>query len=177
MDTQTNAFKWPARGPASATKEFKARFAMRLGELMHARGLDGAAIAKRAGGGPQIYKWLRGEAAPMAKSAKRIASALDVTLEQLAGLAPIAGLTVQSTSNGNGAAHSVTAVSPPKRGKLAALPPPPRVPLPKSAPPPVVELKTYKSDPRFFVVTISGTFDTDTAMAMLALYRDMTGRE
>ena len=54
-----------------------------------------------------------------------------------------------------------------KRGNGHVIPEP--LQLPKNAPPPNVEAKTFKGDPRFMTVTLTGTFPADAAMSLIAL--------
>jgi hypothetical protein len=164
--TTAPAFHWPSRGRRASTPAFRRELAQRVKALMQARGIGVNEVAVAFGDeeGVRYKNRLRVKELLAARvglrepSARQLAQFFGHTNEQHARAPPTPG------GNGHDLAPDALKASAKHRP-----PPPPAPRVPTSAPPLGIELKTYKGDPSFMVVTITGTVHVDKAMSLLAL--------
>lgn len=164
-------FMWPSR-PAR-THHVRKEFGAAIAELLRERGMDHIEFAralfgeKKTTAGHTIPRnaanargYTTGKGFPTADTAGYIAQLFNVPMQRL--LEP-AGKARQ----GNGADHAAAV----KAKRLPHAPPPPLelLPVPADAPPLIIKTETYPADRRFMVVSVSGTLQTEQALAMLAM--------
>jgi len=185
-------FAWPNRIRVD-DREKREAFSAALAELLRERNLDHMQFARllfgvtaepksgamRTNNAGQVRDWLSARNFPGPANAAWVAHALNVPLARLlsprTAFAPLQLLRKGRAKNGNGADHSAPEAAPmeppPKRRyvRKGARAPLQALPLPPGAKPARIRIETHDKDPRFMVLSITGTVQVETALSLMAL--------